>query len=312
MSRSHVDAVVVAYRSEDRIATCLQALRAVEGMGRVVVIDHGDGMSARVAADSGADTLYDPSNPGFGAGQNRGVARCTAPYVVLCNPDAIVDPAAVRRGVDLLDRHADVAAVQGAVVNVSTGTPERSQGRELGAVHLLGRALRLRRLLRFHVVRRAAGRVASVSDHVERTPSRPVDVESLAATALLVRRSAYAAVGGFAGEYFLYGEDLDLCRRLRHAGWRLVALPERWATHDNGASAASGHERELTWWNGTMTFAARWWSGGAWCGALLASCIECAHQAASSPADAPRTVRALLLDPLAVRRGRRLAVAPHR
>ncbi|HXA27468.1 MAG TPA: glycosyltransferase [Candidatus Angelobacter sp.] len=299
-----VDAVVVAYRSEDRIVACLAALRAVDGIAGLVVVDHGDGQSAIAAAAAGADTMHDASNPGFGAGQNHGAARGSAPYLLLCNPDAVVDATAVATGVDLLDAHPEVAAVQGAIVNVRTGGLERSQGRELGALHLLARALRLRNLLRLGAVRALARRVPTVADHADRAPLHPVDVESLAATALLIRRAAFEQVHGFATGYFLYGEDLDLCRRLRAAGWRLVALPDRWATHDNGASAATTHERELTWWNGTMTFAARWWGRSAWCGAVAASTLECAHQTALKPRDARRTVRALLLDPLNERRRR--------
>jgi hypothetical protein len=303
-----VDAVVVAYRSEDRIAGCLAALRDVDEIAGVVVVDHGDGQSARKAAATGAETVHDASNPGFGAGQNRGVARGSAPYVLLCNPDAVVAAAAVERGIDLLDSHPDVAAVQGAIVNARTGGLERSQGRELGALHLLARALRLRNLLRLRAARAIVRCIPRVADHADRAPIQPVDVESLAATALLIRRAAFVQVQGFSAGYFLYGEDLDLCRRLRATGWRLVALPDRWATHDDGASAATSHERELTWWNGTMTFAARWWGRSAWCGAVAASALECVHQAASKPRDARRTLRALLLDPLGERRSRATAL----
>jgi N-acetylglucosaminyl-diphospho-decaprenol L-rhamnosyltransferase len=301
MSR-RIDAVVVAYRSEDRIRDCLRALRAIESLAGVTVVDHGDGESARIAAAAGATVIHDPSNPGFGAGQNRGVAKGGAEYLLLCNPDALVDGAAITRGLALLDARPDVAAVQGAIVNARTGAMERSQGRELGVLHLLARALRLRGLLRFTVTRRLARRLPALADHVERTPAQPAATESLAATALLIRRRAFEATGGFASGYFLYGEDLDLCRRLRLAGWRLLALPDLWATHDNGASAASSHDRELTWWNGTMTFAARWWTARAWSGAVAASAVECVHQALTAPGDVPRTVRALLLDPLRVRR----------
>jgi N-acetylglucosaminyl-diphospho-decaprenol L-rhamnosyltransferase len=297
-----IDAVVVAYRSEDRIGDCLRALRSVDGLASITVVDHGDGASARIATAAGAQAVHDPSNPGFGAGQNRGAGNGAAPYLLLCNPDAVVDAAAVRRGVAILDAQADVAAVQGAIVNARSGLPERTQGRELGALHLLARALRLRTLLRFAAARRLARRVPATSDHIDRTPAEPVETESLAATALLVRRAAFAQVQGFAPDYFLYGEDLDLCRRLRAAGWRLIAMPDRWAVHDNGASAATSHERELTWWNGTMTFAARWWTRRAWSGAVVASAIECVRQATLAPRDARRTVRALLLDPLSVRR----------
>ena len=78
--------------------------------------------------------------------------------------------------------------------------------------------------------------------------------------AVLARRDALDALGGFDAEhYFLYGEDMDLCLRLRRAGWKLVALPDRWAAHISGASSASTRTREVEWWRGTMAYARRWW-----------------------------------------------------
>ena len=100
----------------------------------------------------------------------------------------------------------------------------------------------------------------SLRDHVERVPSAAEDVETLAAVSILVRRDAFDAIGGFDERYFLYGEDLDLCRRLRGAGWRLVSLPVAWASHHSGASASGWWDRELRWWEGTMQFAAHWWA----------------------------------------------------
>ncbi|MBW3609647.1 MAG: zinc-dependent metalloprotease, partial [Actinobacteria bacterium] len=121
----------------------------------------------------------------------------------------------------------DVAAVQGVIVNRHTGLPERSQGVEIRPAHLLGRALGGRRLLRCGVVRSLMRRSATLADHVERVPRGPVEVESLAATAVLIRRSAFEEVGGFDPSFFLYGEDLDLCHRARTAGYEVwfVATP---------------------------------------------------------------------------------------
>ncbi len=292
------DVVVVAYRSEDHIATCLRAVQGSEVVGQVVVVDHGDGESARRATALGARSVHDPSNPGFGRGQNRGVGMTQSPYVLILNPDAVVHTAAIARGIELLERRPDVAAVQGTIRSSAGGGLERSQGRELGPVHLVGRALSLRRLLHVRLVRMLVRRVPAVSDHVERAPSEPTDTEWLAATAVLVRRTAFEQIGGFSTDYFLYGEDLDLCRRFRQAGWRLLALPDEWAVHDSGASAASSVDREITWWNGTMTFAATWWHGRAWATALLAATVQSLRLVARSPRATPSILRQMLLQPL--------------
>ena len=299
---AQLDVVVVAYSSADVIGEVVTRARTLPGVGEVVVVDHGDDGSGAVAAEHGARVVEDPTNPGFGAGQNHGVALTSAPYVLLLNPDADPDPAGIAAGIDALEHDPTVAVVQGVIANRATGAPERSQGRELGPVHLVGRACSARRLLTWRPVRGVASRVGVVSDHVERIPDVPVFVESLAATCVLVRRSAFEEIGGFDESYFLYGEDLDLCRRFRRAGWRLLALPQGFAQHDNGASSSNTTERELSWWRGTMRFAALWWSTAAWSFALLAALMQCARLGVREPRVARRAWRALVAEPIRDRR----------
>lgn len=296
------DVVVVAYGSADTIGDVVDRARAIPGVVDVVVVDHGHDGSGAIAAAHGARVVDDPSNPGFGAGQNHGVALTSARYVLLLNPDADPDPTGIAAGIDALDSNPSVAVVQGVIANRRTGAPERSQGRELGPVHLVGRACSARRLLAWRPVRHLARRVGTVSDHVDRVPEGPTFVESLAATCVLVRRAAFDSVGGFDESYFLYGEDLDLCRRLRNGGWRLLALPQAFAGHENGASSSTSTERELSWWRGTMRFAALWWSTAAWTLALAAALTECARLGVREPRVAKRAWRALVAEPIRDRR----------
>lgn len=300
-----IDAVLVAYRSEDVIQAAVESAKALGGT--VVVVDHGDGGSARQAALAGALAIHDPSNPGFGAGQNHGLAFTESAYVLLCNPDAELDTAAVAAGVEVLDRRPEVAAVQGVIVNQATGQPERSAGVEVGPLHLLGRALGAKALLGVPAVAALARRSPILRDHADRVPREAVEVQSLAATVLLVRRSALVAEGGFEESYFLYGEDLDLCRRLRAAGWKLVALPDVWAKHASGGSADSSWSREANWWRGTLQFGAGQWSGTGWALAVAAAILRWCRLVVRHPLHAPDAFTAMVVDP--VRRRRRIATA---
>ncbi|MEY2398843.1 MAG: N-acetylglucosaminyl-diphospho-decaprenol L-rhamnosyltransferase, partial [Actinomycetota bacterium] len=206
-----VDVVVVAFRSESVIGACLERAFAIPNVGKVVVVDNGDGASAVLARQMGAIAI-EHVNSGFGSGQNAGVALTDAPYVLLLNPDALVEPDAIASGVRRLDAQPSVAAVQGVIVNRTTGALERSHGRPLGAVHLVGRAVGARRAMQSPLVRAAARRIPGLTDSVDRAPSVDTLTDSLAATAVVVRRAAFDAVGGFDERYFLYGEDIDLCR----------------------------------------------------------------------------------------------------
>ena len=292
---------VVAYESAGLLPSCLAAVAGHPEVDEVVVVDHGQGDSADVAERAGGRVVRDPSNPGFGAGHNRAVAATSAPYLLLLNPDAVLEPGALERGIEVIEADGSVAAVQGAIRSPD-GALDRSQGIALRPVHLVGRALALKRLLGLRLVRVVAGRVPSTRDAVMRHRSDVDEVESLAATALLVRRDAFDEVGGFDERFFLYGEDQDLCRRLRRAGWRLVGLPDLWAVHQNGSSFASPWGRELHWWRGTMMYAARWWTWRHWLLGVLAATVMWGRLALRRPSGALEAARALVIAPLGDRR----------
>ena len=298
-----IDVVVVAYGNAATIAATVEQAMTIPGCASVVVVDNGTDDSAAVATDAGAVALRRPDNPGFGTSQNLGVAATESPFVLLLNPDAVPDPEGIRTGVEVMVERPAVAAVQGVITSRRTGRPERSMGPDLTWRHLIGRALALRHLLGAAFGRRLA-RSTGVSDVVHRLPDAAVEVETLAATALLVRRSAFDDVGGFDDGYFLYGEDLELCRRLRDGGWTLIGLPVPWATHADGSTADSSFSRELSWWRGTMRYAARWWSTGTMAMAMVAAALMWARLSIRHPSATGVVFRALIASPLRERRRR--------
>jgi N-acetylglucosaminyl-diphospho-decaprenol L-rhamnosyltransferase len=268
-------------------------------MGRVVVVDHGSDGSADAAAKLGATVVRDPGNPGYGAGQDRGRELTTAPYLLLCNPDAVVEPAAIASGVAAFSTQPELAALQGVIRERDRDLDQRSSWQSVGAPHLWARIVRVGRLLRTRPVRGLANRLGLTP----RAPAAAHDVEALAAIVLLVRREALEGVGGFDPGYFLYWEDLDLSKRLRDAGWRLAVTPELWAVHVGGASSGDAFEREHQWWRGCMRYAALWYPAGEWLAALGAASVQWFTMAVTRPSEARLLWEDLVTSPRRVRRG---------
>jgi N-acetylglucosaminyl-diphospho-decaprenol L-rhamnosyltransferase len=280
---SSVDAVIVAYQNARTIGDCVESALSIDGLGVVVVVDHGNDESGTIAESLGAKVIHDFSNPGFGAGQNRGRTLSSAEFVLILNPDAVIHRGAVEEGIEFLRSNPKAAAAEGIIVDLDSGEPERSAGRALGALHLWGRALGLKRFLKIGLVRSVARRVPALSDHVNRFLTANAEVETLSATALLVRAKALEMVGGFDETFFMYGEDTDLCLRMRKSGWQLYALPIPWATHRWGTSTGDSITREILWWQGAMRFAARWYGPGSWASAIAAATLRSMSLSASNP-----------------------------
>ncbi len=297
-----IDVGIVAYGADGLLRRALRSLSADPAVATVTVVDHLPPAARAAAAEVGARYIEDPSNPGFGAGQNRAFATGAAPFFLVLNPDAEMVEGALCAGVAQLQRRSDVVAIQGVIARRSDEGVDRSGGRELTWVHLLGRATRARALLGLRPVRWLVRRTR-LRDTTDRTPAQAAEVQWLAATALLVRRSAMEQIGGFNSTYFLYGEDLDLCRRLRQQGGTLLALPDPWALHDDGSTSSGWWDRELVWWEGTMRFAALNWSTPELVLASTAAALRCVQLAIRRPRSISTAVAALLIRPWRARRG---------
>ena len=173
--------------------------------------------------DCPADIIVNPERKGFGANHNAAFARCRTPYFCVCNPDIRLpaDPFPALLG----NFSNENAAVAGPVVRDPAGRVEDSARRFPTAASLLKKL--------FVEVR--------VPDYP--ADRGPLEVDWLAGMFLLFRSDASRAVGGFDEAYFLYYEDVDICRRLRKAGKHAVYDPRAEVVHD--ARRASRREPGL-------------------------------------------------------------------
>jgi N-acetylglucosaminyl-diphospho-decaprenol L-rhamnosyltransferase len=227
--------VVVNYNAGEHLARCIASIYAASGeLGLdVMVVDNAsrDGSTAEAADRHPAvRVLENPVNRGFAAAANRGIAETDAPLILLLNPDAEVTggtlPAFVK-----VTRERPRVAVLGPLVRNPDGTIQPSArkvpGVGEGLAHaFLGRVAPGNRFSRSY----------TLADW-DRTTER--EVEWISGSAMLLRREAVEAVGGFDEGYFMYVEDVDLCTRLRAAGWTVLFSPELEVTHEIGVSARS-------------------------------------------------------------------------
>jgi len=211
-----ITAVVVTFESSAVIAECLENLRGAaprRGISIRVVDNASADDSASLAARAiGSDNVIRlESNRGFAAGVNAGLASASGPWMAVLNPDTLIPAAALDDLADALERHPR-AGLAGPRVLDSTGRPERTVGlqptlaRETAHAYFLDRVLGLE------------GRRVPFPDDV-------APVEWLSGCMWLLRADAVRAVGPLDEAYFMYYEDVDYCRRMRDAGWDVLAVP---------------------------------------------------------------------------------------
>ncbi len=230
MTAPSVSAVVVSHNTRDDLLRCLASLRDHAQLPtEVIVVDNAssDGSAEAVRREFPAvRVIASAENLGFSRANNLGLREAKSPYVLVFNSDAEVRPGAIAALVTVLDARSDVGVVGPRTLS-SDGTIQVSFGPALSPLA----EWRQRRLV--GGVRR---RDADALREAELLASREHEPDWVSASCLLARRHALDAVGGFDEGFFLYEEDVDLCVRLRAAGWRIVFTPAAEIVHHLGRS----------------------------------------------------------------------------
>ena len=204
-----------------------------------MVVDNGGSADASALASSlGARVLQPKCNLGFGAAHNLALRnlRSITPYHLILNPDIVLGARVLRELATVMDASSEVGLVMPRVLYPDGSTQFLCKLLPTPVDLLLRRftAGPLRRLLAKHMDR---------YDMKSFDYSRPVYVPVLSGCFMFTRRSVLDEVGGFDDRFFLYMEDVDLCRRMG-AFSRLLFWPESTITHSH-AQGSYRHPRLL-------------------------------------------------------------------
>ncbi len=241
---AYVSAVILNYNTLELLREAITSVYRQDTAHTVAlyVVDNAstDGSADMVAREfPEACLIRAPRNGGFAWGNNLALSRILADarpedaarhYVMLLNPDAALEAGALERLVALLESTPAAGAVGPRVLlpdgsldpacRRSFPTPEVSFYRMAGLSRLFPRS---RRFGRYNL---------SFLDPLEQA-----DVDALTGAAMLVRESVVREIGLLDEAFFMYGEDLDWCYRIKSYGWRVVYYPEAVVRHHKRASS---------------------------------------------------------------------------
>lgn len=223
-----IGVVVVTYASASTIEACLFRLLAARDVARVLVIDNHspDDTVARVermaARDARLSLVRNAENRGFGAACNQGATAIAQSWLAFVNPDAYVErdtlsrlvghargrPGAGLLGVELFDERDQVDPAS-----------RRSDPSLREQMFSLGRRDNL---------------------YLGRDPALTLQpVDAVSGALMLLPAGLFLQVGGFDEGYRLHAEDLDLCRRVREAGYEVMVANDLRVLHVRGVSSRS-------------------------------------------------------------------------
>ncbi len=230
--------VVVAADSGPPLQTCVDSALASKAAVEVVLVDNAsadgevDAAASRHAADARLRVVRNGANLGFGPACNRGAQLAKGDVLLFLNPDCELPAGAVGALRSCLDADARLGLL-GATVCDADGRPARGSRRRDPS---LRRALATLTGLSRWESRWPA--LAGVEMPPAAEPGAPVEyVEAVSGACMMIRRQLFDRLAGFDEGYFLHVEDLDLCRRVRDAGFRVGVASAVRVRHASGSSS---------------------------------------------------------------------------
>jgi N-acetylglucosaminyl-diphospho-decaprenol L-rhamnosyltransferase len=207
-----VSVITVTYNSAGCIGDWLASVQAQSGCeSEFIAVDNAssdDTVQCLRDLCPGVRLLVNQLNSGFGRACNQAAALCQGRYVFLLNPDAqLVSPDALAHLCHALDTNQGWG-MAGTRLLASDGTPKASPNFEY------------------------PGQSQTSSDF----SAFPGKIAWVIGASMFIRRQVYAAIGGFDPDFFLYGEDIDFCLRLRKHGYEIGFVPEAEVRHIGAAS----------------------------------------------------------------------------
>ncbi len=222
---------IVSGGDANLLAACLASIPGACGdvtvQTRVVDNCTGGRLDQLIGETDGVEWIRNERMLGFGENHNRALASADGRYLFVLNDDTELDAACLDRLVRFLDRNRDVGCA-GPRLRYPDGRVQPSAfhfptpGRvALGAVTL-----------------QRAGWVESGGETIR-------SVDWVNGAAMMISAAAFRDLGGFDQDFYMYCEDVDLCRRLWDAGYRVAFFPPAGLTHHEYGSSAGVQERRI-------------------------------------------------------------------
>jgi GT2 family glycosyltransferase len=251
--------IIVSFNTRDLLKQCLESLEEESERVKeqeIIIVDNGstDGSvdylrdlerkkfrnqekkkskSLNVSNSLSLKVIFNQRNLGFAKAVNQAIKQSKGEYLLLLNSDIIVKPKAMEKMVEFASKHSEAGVVGGRLLN-----PDGSVQGSCFYLPTIGRVFR-----EFWLKQKKI----SVTQKYAPLATKPVEVEAVMGAVFLIPRRILSKVGFFDERYFMYFEDLDYCRRVKKAGFRVYYLPTAEFIHKHGASGKMIPEKTRQW-----------------------------------------------------------------
>ena len=235
--------IIVNYNSSNPLQNCLDSIyKTIHGLEfEVIVVDNSeDDLGLQGLKDSfpQAQLIYNPSNVGFSRANNQAAKIAQGNTLIFINPDTILSDQAINFMQNYFCSHSEAGAIGPKVLNPDGSLQYSCRRYPTLWTGLFNRYSILSRL--FPKNRFTSQYLMLDFDHKKILP-----VDWLSGCCLMVRKRVFEEIGGFDENYFLFNEDVDLCRMINETGKKVIYFPKAIVNHQVSTSNSKTSARVI-------------------------------------------------------------------
>ncbi len=262
--------VIVSYNVKEFLEQCLlSVLKAMKNIeGEIFVVDNNsvDGTQSMLKAKfnlPNVHLMFNKENVGFGRANNQALRLCKGEFVLVLNPDTLLQEDTLEKMIAFMRTDEKIGAAGCKLLNAdgsfqlscrrSFPSPEVSFYKIIGLSRLFPKS---RRFARYNLTYRST--------------EETYEVDALMGAFMFLRREVLETVGLFDEAFFMYGEDLDWCYRIKQAGWKIYYYPGTQIIHYKGESAKKmSFNYVVQFYEAMLIFVRKYYASSKWFEAIL-------------------------------------------
>jgi GT2 family glycosyltransferase len=238
MKKTKLSVVIVNYNTGNQLKECIDSVKKTtenlkDPPSEIIVVDNAsrDGSFKILKKEKNVKLFPNKENKGFSKAVNQGMKIAEGEYILLLNPDTVIKKDAIQKLLNFAENTVDCGAVGPKLLN--------SDGSIQPSVFKLP-------TLYYAILEYWLGQKDKYSKY---TPpaGRTTAVEALVMACFLISPKAFKKVGFLDEKFFMYFEDLDYCKRIRDASFKVYYLPHAEVIHYHGTSGKNLAEAQNQW-----------------------------------------------------------------
>lgn len=230
--------IIVNYNTKELLKACVDSVQKTYPESEIIVVDNfsSDGSRKEISKMPVKGVLLE-ENAGFSKANNMGLDYATGDYVLFLNPDTVVRQNTLARCLEFLKENKKAGAV-GCKVVLPDGSLDKACKRKFPTA-----------FNSFCTIFKIAKIFPKLGYNLVGNDNGVYPVDCLVGAFMMCQRELIEKIGGFDEDFFMYGEDIDLCLRIKKAGYDIWYLGDSAITHVKGASGKKSQKAKIAFYD---------------------------------------------------------------